>query len=210
MRALLLLLTLTLLVLAVAPYAAFLQRGPKLFSWRARFRLAMAYPSAAGNLFFRRGKSGIFWVTTLTSTTAPTVAQIVAGVRLDKAVADISGFETQLNRIAQPTWDTNQDIQVDGPQQLGDAQLVLLDDDGAGADAASVARQAASAAMVEQASGFIVIVTQVKTPVATSKCLVFPAKIGARNAGLTLDAVSARYTVQFAITDAIVKDAVAA
>lgn len=209
MRVLMLVLTLVLLGLAFAPWALWAPRIEAL-SWRARVNLALSYPRTCGAIFFRRGKSGIYFVTTLTSTTAPTVTQIVAGVKLDKALADITGFDTQLNRIATAVWDSNQDIQSDGPQQLGDASMVMIDDDGVGSDAASVARQAVKAAMVEQATGFIVICPTIKTPVATSKVLVFPVKIGAVNVGLTLDAQTARYTVQYAITDAIVKDAVAA
>lgn len=209
MRVLLLLLLLIALGVAIAPWALWAPRI-RVFSWKARWRLACSFPSTAGAVFFRRGKSGIFWCTTLSSTTAPTVVQIVAGVRMDKAIVDISGFETQLNRIATPIWDTNQDIQSDGPQQLGDAQMVLLDDDGVGSDTASVARQAVKAAMVEQATGFMVVCPTVKTPIVSSKVIVFPAKIGAVNTGLTLDVQTARYTAQFAITDTIVKDAVAA
>lgn len=217
MRALMLLLTVVALLAAFAPVVVWserprgkAQRLPLLTRLRIRFQLAML-TSQVGSRFFRRGKSSWYWVTTLTSTTAPTATQINAGVPLDKAIADMSGFDTQLNRISEPWWDTNVDIQTDGPQQLGDASMTFFDDDGTGADADSTARQAVSTAMVEQATGFLVLLPQKKgAAVAANAAVVWPAKIGARNVDLTLDVRSARYIVQFAITGTPVKDAVVA
>lgn len=217
MRALVIILTLLALLAAFAPVLLWSERPPgrpqrrplRLAAW-LRMR-AVLLTDELGSRFFRRGKSSWYWVTTLTSETAPTATQINAGVKLDKAIADLSGFDTQLNRISEPWWDSNVDIQTDGPQQLGDAQMVFFDDDGTGSDADSVARQAVKAAMVEQATGFLVNLPLKKgAAAAADDAIVFPAKIGAVNTDFTLDVRSARYTAQFAITGTPTKDAVVA
>jgi hypothetical protein len=89
--------------------------------------------------------------------------------------------------------------------------MTFFDDDGTGSDTNSVARQAVDAAMVEQVDGFMVNLPQKKgAAAAADAAIVFPAKLGARNVDYSLDARSARYICQFAVTGTPVKDAVVA
>lgn len=162
-------------------------------------------------LFFRRGKSGAIFVPTIADKAAPTVSEITAGTAIGRAVATITGFETSLNRINQAVMAYSQELQVDGPQTFTDASMVLLEDDGTGSDADSVERTAAYTALVEGASGYIVLVPKTAAaPTSTTKVEVWPVKIGARNRSWSLDTETARYSVQFAISGAPNKAAVVA
>ena len=205
MRALMILLLLGGLFAAVAPWLVATggldgPRFPVRLSLRDRLRLAVASRDV-GSLFFRRGKSTWWFVTTLAVYTTPTATAVNAGTKLDKAIADLSGFETQLNRISEAWWDSNTDLQTPGPQQLGDASMTFFDDDGVGSDADSVARQAVDTAMVEGVTGFLVNAPKKKgTVAAADKVNVFPVTLGARNTDYTLEQRSARYVCQFAIT----------
>lgn len=206
-----LLLTVGLLLVAFGPLAVFeramgrpQKRGTlaQRIAAGLRFRLQLARLTGDyGLLFFRRGKSSWWYVAALTNYLTPTATAINGGTLLDKAIADLSGWDTQLNRINEPWWDSNVDIQTDGPQQLGDASFTFFDDDGTGSDANSVARQAVDTLMVEGLAGFIVNAPKKKgTVVAADKVNVWPVKLGARNTDYSLDVRSARYICQFAVT----------
>lgn len=173
--------------------------------WR-RLRLDAAIFGPVGALYFRRGKSNAWLLPAISGAAGPTLAEITAGTELGGVIAGISGFETTLNRVQQPTLKYAQDFQVDGPQQFGDAQMIILDDDGVGSDAESVERQTASTVLQEQTTGYIVLSPRKTTPIAGTKVHVFPQKIGARNDAFTLDTEVARYRVDYAITGAARKD----
>ena len=162
-------------------------------------------------LFFRRGKSGAIFCPTIADKAAPTVAEITAGTPIGRAVATITGFETSLNRINQPVMAYAEELQVDGPQTFTDASMVLLEDDGTGSDDDSTERTAAYTALVEGASGYIVLVPKsAAAPAAATKVEVWPVKVGARNRSWSLDTETARYSVQYAIAGSPEKDAVVA
>lgn len=162
-------------------------------------------------LFFRRGKSGAIFVPTIGNKAAPTVAEIGAGTQVSKAVAAINGFETTLNRINQGVMAYSEELQIDGPQTFADASMVLLEDDGTGSDGDSTARVAARTALVEGATGYMVLSpTKTGALVAADKCEVWPIKIGAVNRSWALETEVARYTAQYAITATPAKAAVVA
>lgn len=216
MRALMLAVTLIALVLAAAPFAVRAEipglradrlRGrllllllvPRRIAYQVRLRfLVYRVTGDVGALFFRRGKSTIIWAPTVADPSAPTVSEVTAGVVMDAAIAGMSGWETTLNRVNQEVWKYETDYQIDGPQQLGDAQMTLLDDDG-GSDTDEVARAAVDTAMVEQDTGYMIFFPKTTVVAAAAVCHVFPARIGARNDDLSLTAQAARYTVDFAI-----------
>jgi len=159
-------------------------------------------------MFFRRGTTGVRWVPTIVDITSPTAAEITAGVDLGPALASMEGFETQLNRINQALLKYKQEVQIDGPQQFGDAKITLIEDDGTGATGDDLARKTIYTALVEQATGFIVINPTAQTFLAAAKCEVWPARIGSKNRSFSLDAEPARYVVELAISGAQEKNAV--
>lgn len=216
MRVALLILTLAAAAVAFGPMlvSAYRELRPDLapglrivIPWRIRMRMVLA--GDAGLMFFRRGKSSARLVLTIANKAAPTVAELTAGTDLSKAVAAIGGFETTLNRINQPVMAYAEELQIDGPQTFADASMTLLEDDGTGADADSVAREAAYVALDEQTTGYIVLAPKkAGALVALDDCEVWPIRVGARNRGWGLETEASRYVVQFAITGAPEKDAV--
>lgn len=169
-------------------------------AWRI-FRAQARLTGDFGILFFRRGKSEVVLVLTISNPAAPTVAEIAAGVPFSNVIAAMSdGWKVALNRISQEVLGQQQDRQVDGPVQPGDASMSLLDDDGTGSDVDSVYAQAVSTAMVKNTSGYVVISPKTKTIIAGTKVHEYPIKIGARNDDMGLQAQPARYDVDFIIT----------
>lgn len=215
-----LLLTAALLAVAFAPpllvpalpgYRADVWRGrlaaarnlPRWVGWQFRWRVGLwKLTGDVGALFFRRGKSTIIFAPTVASGTgAPTVAECTAGVVMDAAIAGMSGWATNLNRINQEVWKYVTDYQIEGPQQLGEAQMILLADDG-GSSADETERAAVKTAMVEGATGFMLFSPSTRTIAAGVKVHNFPVKIGAVNDDLSMTTQAARYTVDFAVVGA--------
>src|SRR5436305_14009746 len=119
-------------------------------------------------VYFRRGQSYAAWVPTIASTSAgPTTTELGAGTELTAAITALSGFETSLNRINTPLMSQKEELQVDGPQTLGDATLTIIDDDGV-SSSGSAARAAARTALAEGAVGYVVAAPRKPgTPIAT-------------------------------------------
>ena len=149
--------------------------------------------------YFRRGRSKALLVPTIADQDHPTVAELGAGTDLSAAVTAIAGFDTSTSRISQAVLAHKQNVQIDGEQTFGDATITLLEDDGtSGGD--SVAIAAAYTALVEDATGYIVLAPT--STAATKKVEVWPVKIGAKNRQWSLDNEMAKYAVAFAITGA--------
>ena len=156
--------------------------------------------------FFYRGKGSLKFVPTLTDYTAPTATQVNSGTDLGKAVVNISGFVTKLNRVNTPVLDYDVEVQIDGPQTFQDSSLQLLEDDGV-TDADSAAIAAAQAALVDEATGYFVFCRTAKgTLTAGDKVYVFPARIGSNNPSWTLAAEPARSEIDVVLTAAPVKN----
>lgn len=212
MRALLLLAALISVALSLVPFTVLRDQVPNLPGLRAPLpvRLRRAWrilwaqtrlTADLGILYFRRGKSEVVFVLTISNTAAPTVAEIAAGVPMSDVIAAMSdGWKVALNRVSQEVLGSQQDRQVDGPIQPGDASMSLLDDDGTGSDDDSVYAQAVSTAMVIGTQGYVVISPRKKVIIAATKVHVYPVKIGQRNDDMSLATQPARYDVDFVIT----------
>ena len=161
-------------------------------------------------MFFRRGTTGVRWVPTVADMAAPTAAEIAAGVDLGPALAAMEGFETSLNRINQPLLKYKQEVQIDGPQQFGDAKITLIEDDGTGATGDDLERKTIYTSLAEQSTGVVVINPTAQTFDAAAKVETWPARIGSKNRSFSLDAEPARYVCELAITGAQNKAAVVA
>ena len=159
-------------------------------------------------MFFRRGTTGVLFVPTIVDITAPTAAELAAGTDLGPALAAMEGFETKLNRINQGVLKYKQELQIDGPQQFGDAKLTLLEDDGTGATGDDLERKTIYAALPEQATGFIVINPVAQTFAAADKVEVWPNRIGSKNRDFSLGTEPGRYICELAITGAQEKNAI--
>jgi hypothetical protein len=162
-------------------------------------------------LYFRRGKSGLWLVPTITAVAAPTVAQIAAGINLSKTVIAVNNFETQVNRLSVGVMYYSTELQLAGPQQFQDASLVITDDDGTGSDGDSTARQAAIAGLTDSLAAYLVF-SKYKPGalVATDKVEVWPIQVVTQNTDWTLDPAAARINVPVVVTSPPTKNAVVA
>lgn len=79
--------------------------------------------------FFRRGKTKMYWVPTLSSTTAPSAAQINAGVNMTAQIADISGFEFSNSPISTPDLSSTFTTTIPGEDTAQEPQLMFYEDD---------------------------------------------------------------------------------
>jgi hypothetical protein len=159
--------------------------------------------------FTRRGKSKIYWVLTLATPATPSVAEITAGQYLGTGLREMNNFETNTSRISEPVMDRKQNPQIDGEQTFGDANMVLLEDDGTTTDPDNVNLAAAYAALSDGAQGYVVAIPSGGV-VATKKCEVWPCSIGANNRRWSTDNEFAKYGVSFAVLSAPNKNAVIA
>jgi hypothetical protein len=154
----------------------------------------------------RRGNSKVYFVPTIASQSAPTVAEITAGSYLGVGLREMTGFETQVSRISEPVLHSTVNPQISGEQTFGDAQIVMLESDAGTTDPDTTALQAAYTALADGAQGYIVAIP-FGGIVATKKCEVWPVSIGANNRRWSTDNEFAKYGVNFAVLSAPQKNA---
>lgn len=144
-----------------------------------------------------QGQTRVYWVTTLSAPTAPTVAQIAAGVRLDPFIVpdSISGFtaegqsidstdlaSTESESLPGLATTTNGAITCYRGNTAGDAEADLLDD--------------FNADLVAHTSGWVVFVLN-GAPAATKLADVWPAQVNSVNPTPPAGGTAGRFTVGF-------------
>lgn len=143
--------------------------------------------------YFARGLSKVYWVTTISSLSAPTVAEITAGVNLtpgtEESIAEITGFDFQQNPIGVPDFSGTFDAQIGGPDTTGNSSLTFYD---------TTTTRTVRTALAKGTSGFLVFMDLGFT--ATKKAEVWPAQSLGTNQMRTLGAEAAKFQVPFAIT----------
>lgn len=139
--------------------------------------------------FFRRGTSKVKWITSPAVPTAPTLAEINAGVSLDAQIAEISGFEFSNSPIQTPDLGTTFTTQIPGEDTVQNPSLTFYDD-----DAASTIRTA----LAKGTSGYIIFCPYGIT--ATKRSEIWPAKSTGVNDVWTAGNEAAKYQVTIAVT----------
>lgn len=79
--------------------------------------------------FTRKGISKIYFTATLASTTAPSVAAIVAGTALHVAIAAIDGFTFENSPIETPDLEGTFVKTIGGEDKVGGPKMTFYDDD---------------------------------------------------------------------------------
>lgn len=79
--------------------------------------------------YYRRGKTQIWYVATLSSTTSPPITGINAGTELSESVADIAGFSFKNNPIDTPVLSSSWTNKIPGPDTADDSSITFYDDD---------------------------------------------------------------------------------
>jgi hypothetical protein len=135
------------------------------------------------SMFFWRGVGEVLYVATIANTSAPTASEIAAGVVISAGLNGVSGFETTVNRVGVPVLASDTDIQVNGPAQFGDSNLVLVEDNGVGSDADDVLRRTAITTLAKDTTGYLVFCRTKKKAamLAGIKVDVFAGYVGGNN-----------------------------
>lgn len=75
--------------------------------------------------FFRRGKTRVYFCTTITAPTGPAAAEINAGTQLTANVNDMAGFSYTTNQIPTPALDNPFTPSIGGPQVTDDSSITI-------------------------------------------------------------------------------------
>ena len=143
--------------------------------------------------FFRRGKSELFFCPAVADLTAPTAAEITAGVPLTPGVQAISGFQLENAPIATPDLETTFDSQIDGPDTTATSTITFYDD-----DVTDPATDPIRVGLAKGTDGFVVMCPYGN--VTGKRAEVWPARSTGVNDTWDLGATAALYVVGFAIT----------
>lgn len=148
--------------------------------------------------FFRRadGQTHIYFVTAISNVSAPTAAEINAGVALADAVYDMNGWTIANKTIDAPSLANAFVGSIDGEDQVDSCSLTLYDD-----KTSATMRTA----MAKGTQGFIVISPYAK--VTASDADVWTVRISGANREYGMDTKPASFMVSFAVLDRPVQDA---
>jgi len=79
--------------------------------------------------FMRKGVTKVYFVPTISSVTAATVAEVTAGTELGSELADVSGFAFTNNPISTPDMDNQFVSQITGEDTADQSSLTFYEDD---------------------------------------------------------------------------------
>ena len=79
--------------------------------------------------YFRRGTTKIYFVSSISSSASPTVAEMAAGTELTCSVAEISGFAFQNNPIDVPDMCAEFVAKIPGEDTADDSEMTFYEDD---------------------------------------------------------------------------------
>lgn len=146
-----------------------------------------------GVRYYRRGKTRVWWVPTISNIAAPTAAEIAAGTELTSAVADVSGFATKQDFVGVPDLSSEVTSQVPGEVTFEDSSLMLYFD-----SAANPLRTT----LTPGNTGNMVFIDYKPTGsvVATDKVDVYPGQIGSTPKERDMGSTAAQWTANVAIT----------
>lgn len=139
--------------------------------------------------YFRRGKSKILFLPTVTNQAAPSRSEITAGTPLTPQVAEVSGFQFTNSPIAMPDLNSTFTSTIPGEDTADDSSLTFYDD-----DTATTIRTA----LAKGTSGYILLLPYGDTP--TKRAEVWPVTSTGVGDEWSAGNDPARFTVQFGVT----------
>jgi len=155
--------------------------------------------------FMRKGITKFFWVPTITTKTAPTVAEITAGTALTAEIAEVNGFEFVNQLIETPDMASTFTSKITGGDSIDDSSIVFYQK--------KTGTDTIKAALAKGNVGHVVIFdrgTAGANAAAADKCEVWPAVVASNSNQYTADNEAAKFNVVFACTDPKVDATVAA
>lgn len=75
--------------------------------------------------YFRRGKTRVYFVASISNTAAPTAAEINGGTNLSASVNDMTGFSYSTSQLPTPALDNAFTPSIGGPQVTEDSSITL-------------------------------------------------------------------------------------
>jgi hypothetical protein len=145
--------------------------------------------------FNNRGQKKVYWAPTITTLSAPTVAQVVtAGKNLTPVIRAITGFKFGAGTEDAADMDSRFPKNVPGMQTLEDSTITIYEGD----DAADV-EKVVELLLVNDLAGYIVFVPS-GVFTATKKCRVWPVKVLSNSPDESADSGAATVTLGFALT----------
>ncbi len=147
--------------------------------------------------FNRRGRTGVWLVSTLADPAEPTDDEIAAGVALHEVLAATNGFSSEQDDLPVPDAGSTWNGTIPGGE-TPEASSMTFYAGTANADAEETVR----AALVEGDEAYVVFTKWAKTPTATNPADVFPVRVKAVNDEYNLGENSpARFVAGFSIYD---------
>lgn len=142
----------------------------------------------------------------------PTLAQINDADTLDltDSTTGLSGFESTPSLIAVPILRSRTPIQIAGEETFGTPQLIVVDENGADADAVALLRQEVIDTLVPGTTVTIVFFLNTQTPALASRCYWIRVNVTAQTPTLSLDASAATIGITLAAQHELRKGAVVA
>lgn len=153
--------------------------------------------------YMRRGISKARFAPTIANKSAPTTAEINAGIDLTGQMADISGFMFANSPIPTPDLATSFTTQIGGEDTADSSSFTFYEDDTSNPIRTSQAKGV---------HGYILLFPKLAgaSPATGDKCEVWPVVITGNNRQWSLGNDPARYVVSYAIEGVPVQDATVA
>jgi hypothetical protein len=142
----------------------------------------------------RKGKTKVYFVPTITTLTAPTVAQITAGTRLDQQLAEVTGFEFANQAIDAPDMGSSFVGKVTGEDQVTNSTMTFYEDD---------TTNAIRTALPKGTTGYIVFFpagTAGANPAINDKCETWPVQVASSSRKYSVGNEAAQYVIAFTNT----------
>lgn len=144
--------------------------------------------------FMRKGTSEFYFVPTVASLNAPTVANITAGEDLTPDLAEIAGFEFTNSPIVTPDMATTFSTQIPGEDTAAESSMTFYEDD---------AVDDIMTTLAKGTDGFIVIFPQGTATGAVSAgdiAEVWPVTVASNSRQYTAENEAAKFRVMFSVT----------
>src|SRR5712672_369961 len=148
--------------------------------------------------YFLRGRTTVYFVTSIAATTAPTSTEInTGGTNLKGDLCDFNGFLLSNDQIDTPDLATSFDSKIDGRDQVGDSSLTFYDSD--------AGTHPARTAMPKGTNGFLVF-ARYPTP-ATKRCEVWPSRVTFVTDQWQIGQEAAKFQIGYAVTSVPIQNA---
>ncbi|MFJ7990329.1 hypothetical protein [Streptomyces sp. NPDC096351] len=142
--------------------------------------------------FSRRGKTKIFFATTIASADyVPTRGELSAATNLTKGIAAVDGFTLENQPIDTPDLESTFTSKIEGEDQAADSTLTFYEDR---------TDDTLETELAKGTTGFVIILRKGDVPGSNSMD-VYPVTVASKSSAITVDNEAAKWMAKFVITD---------